>query len=161
MRRRAWSWPVLAWRVGLAVCVLAVIGWLVSLSVVVHLTPCSRFRVSLDRGAVAGLITTPLGAMHDPLVMTVPNRWGMQWGFMSRQTGRWHYGGPFDVLAYLCVVPLWAVFAFGAIGAVTGRVLVWRGGRVRPRTCRGCGYHLAGLAEGAVCPECGRDERAA
>lgn len=39
--------------------------------------------------------------------------------------------------------------------AVVGCPRAWRRLRHKPGSCRGCGYNLAGLPEGAGCPECG------
>jgi hypothetical protein len=51
------------------------------------------------------------------------------------------------------VVPLWAPF----LGFTMPAGLLWRARAGRARSdCRGCGYDLRGLAEGAVCPECGK-----
>lgn len=54
-------------------------------------------------------------------------------------------------------VPLWMVMA--AAGPLAGAAW-WLHARERRRAgagaCVGCGYALAGLAPGAVCPECGR-----
>ena len=54
---------------------------------------------------------------------------------------------------HLIQVPVWIPLACCAVG---GAVVWWRQARRQRRgTCEVCGYDLAGLAPGAVCPECG------
>ena len=50
-------------------------------------------------------------------------------------------------------IPLWFVMLVSATPAI---LIWWRTRRVPPGLCRNCRYDLAGLKEGAVCPECGK-----
>lgn len=57
--------------------------------------------------------------------------------------------------------PMWPGFAANSAlyaGVAWGARLGgrWWRRRLPPGQCRGCGYDLAGLSDGAVCPECGR-----
>src|SRR4051812_37899371 len=55
---------------------------------------------------------------------------------------------------WMAQVPLWGL---AVAVAVPGAILWYRHRRHRfgPGRCPKCGYELAGLAEGAGCPECG------
>jgi hypothetical protein len=57
-----------------------------------------------------------------------------------------HYGNAAANVA-ITGIALWAVAVVG--GVVRGAWRAWRG------QCARCGYSLAGLADGAACPECG------
>jgi hypothetical protein len=71
------------------------------------------------------------------------------WLWCTKVSGR---SGSLGSLMFAAWIPL---FVFGAPAAFWwGRDLrAWR--RVRAGRCRGCGYDRRGLAEKAVCPECG------
>jgi hypothetical protein len=54
-------------------------------------------------------------------------------------------------------IPFWIIA--GAIGIPTAW-LWWHDRRAGPGLCPKCRYDLAGLADGAACPECGCTETA-
>jgi hypothetical protein len=77
-----------------------------------------------------------------------PERGGWRWWFECDG-----FREPVERMEYVCI-PLWAVLT--AVGVPTG--ILWRRDRRHrfgPGHCPKCGYSLAGLAEGAACPECG------
>lgn len=70
----------------------------------------------------------------------------MEFGFQRYSTDGPHTGS--EVL----VLPMWFILLF------TGVPTAWLSRidrRTQPGQCHACGYDLAGLADGAVCPECG------
>jgi len=77
----------------------------------------------------------------------VPNQWWFDWGTTARGDH--------------CRVPLW----FPTLLSLLATAAAWRADakylrRSRVGLCAGCGYDRAGLAAGAVCPECGKQPEA-
>lgn len=61
-------------------------------------------------------------------------------------------------LVNVLTIPLWIPF----IASASLAVWLWRRDGCARRAegrCRACGYDLAGLVSGAVCPECGKSEK--
>lgn len=86
--------------------------------------------------------------------------------FSTYSWSQWYadYGNawrPFHAVvggAHLVVIPLWQPMLLAAVAAAHAWGVL-RGARdADPHRCRGCGYSLIGLPEGAEqrCPECGR-----
>jgi hypothetical protein len=73
--------------------------------------------------------------------------------FTASRMHWWFEYGKLGTMMWL-YVPLWAPLLVAGAGAYG----LWRK-RMRetkdPKRCTACGYHLAGLAKGAMCPECG------
>lgn len=71
-------------------------------------------------------------------------------------TGYWR-GGEQGSLVTFVRVKLWFLTAILTPGALWGLFIAWRERQVARRSrCIKCGYSRAGIAEEAVCPECGQ-----
>jgi hypothetical protein len=170
MRRRgidAWSLAALRWGVvavaGVCALVFVVSGWCEAWWSVQRVDASSGYTrqdyglVYRGRVHVSGMgfskgrgVTQPDGwaVRRSPSELGRPvvvPRWDWGWDW-HRTTGPVSY-------SYMVRVPLWAGVAPAGV-VFAGRAL-WRW-RTRPRAgrCASCGYDLAGLSEGAVCPEC-------
>ena len=124
-----------------------------------------QWSVTLTSGVVQVQLID--GAWHDPTQhgeVRLPENASWQfrkWAFNVQAEYRWWGWRWFrSVQAQgsntFSAVPLWAI---AAAAGLCGGLLVHSGTRVRRRgrgnRCAGCGYDLAGLERGGVCPECG------
>jgi hypothetical protein len=87
-------------------------------------------------------------------LMDSPGNNRIGWRFTARHgkvTWRPYWRRPSDRVCSL-FLPLWMPFAACALPTAW---LWWHDRRARPGRCS-CGYDLAGMADGAACPECGK-----
>ena len=135
---------------GVVVCVLLALVWVGSGWWCLELESPAGGGLFVQGGRFA--VLTPLfatGAKGEWVCWFEPLPVPFHWWF---SVGTWNLG--WDV-----AVPLWVPVA----AVLVATVIAWRldgTGRRRARmgACLKCGYGRAGLASGAVCPECGKAE---
>ena len=131
-------------RFGLFVCLLIILGWIISTHWAVGLQ--GRIGVRLQHGCFA--------LIDDPQLPTGWVLWGtkifelgqrrladVSWWFVRRQGPGWTW----------IAIPLWMPLLVILIPTI---ILYWRNRPFPPGHCRVCGYNLTGNVSG-VCPECG------
>jgi hypothetical protein len=85
-----------------------------------------------------------------------PSRWKFHYGWINRVGPLLWQSDVHGRFGWHIAVPVWQVLlSVGAVTAAAWRLDVIAAGRLRKGMCRKCGYDLAGIAEGAKCPECG------
>lgn len=144
--RRAAKWA------GLVLCVLIGAAWGASrwwtLCYCWSVSPNRVGGVAINGGAFCGGV--------DHVVRMPPPGWG-GWRNTHRSTV-WAPLLIYQQYGPVLYAPLWIPFLAVAAPTVW---LWWRDRRrAEPGRCAACGYDLAGLASGAVCPECGKSESA-
>lgn len=127
-----------------------------------------QVSMSLTSGGVQGQVIN--GAWADPTVLSfsdapIRGPWEFRTTLYNVQpVYRWWGWAWFRSVQAkgsntFAAVPLWVI---AAAAGLCGGLLVHSGTRVRRRgrgnRCAGCGYDLAGLERGGVCPECGKGE---
>jgi hypothetical protein len=136
---------------GAAVTVLLVASWILSVWWCVSWSNSRRGFVTIGGGGFDVMYHQPNTPIDhgqwrwDPVADDAPFRW---W-FSAYNLGGW---SRFSLIS----IPLW----FPIVVAGTASSLAWRldsmaRRRARINLCPKCHYDRAGLAKGAVCPECG------
>lgn len=153
-RKRAAKLALVGTWVGAAVAVVASLAWGASaLRVTSVINRFSDFVMLASGGVTYSWTSTEAVASDLPLPLGMTQQW--EWHCVPRQVpmdwwGTFYRGTPNRSQIW---VPLWPIsLAGGAVAAAC-----WRHRRrlMRAGCCEGCGYVLAGLPEGGVCPECG------
>ena len=121
---------------------------------VVNLFPAETPEEARSRGHTADYV--PPSRVDKPY-------WSGEWVRSDSRVWQWLVQRldqeSFDAKGFGVNFNVWSVPA--VVGGVGIAVLLWSGRvmrRVRAGCCKGCGYDLAGLGVGAVCPECGKGE---
>ncbi|UCF32491.1 MAG: hypothetical protein JSV78_09155 [Phycisphaerales bacterium] len=142
MQRRTRRTRFLKW-LGLVMCALIVVAWLVSL----------RWGLVYQGREYLGGFTLGQGGL------VCARELGQGWHALDMKNrdvleGVWERRWPdisFDVAEWGVLIPLWIPFV---VLAVPTAILWWRDRRNPPGHCRNCGYNLTGNISG-ICPECG------
>lgn len=154
-RKRAANLALIGTWLGASVTVVASLAWLVSAIWNSFFMAQFGDSVMLRSGGVSYLWTWD---SHRAAMSTAegwPLRLQWQWHCVPRQSPMEWWGTFYQVTPKRgqIWIPLWPIaLAGGAVAAVC-----WRHRRrlTRAGCCEGCGYVLAGLPNGGVCPECG------
>lgn len=133
---------------GLALTALLCVAWLLSRWWDVCYAHASGWAVQVGGNTIGAMTAENTGAPYWPAQgwyvrdVNWPVRW---WVYFNRAGREW-------VLA----IPLWMPTLLTAtVTAVAWRLDALARRKVRAGMCTQCGYSLAGLKAGAVCPECG------
>jgi len=132
---------------GAGLTVLQLVVWVGSGWMTIGYAPVRGPTAALAAGVVIVLIpTTGLTASARPGWTAKQESSKFQWWFSFLGNQR----------VKVCIVPLWSP----ALLSLLATAAAWRADakymrRVRVGLCAACGYDRAGLAAGAVCPECG------
>ena len=166
---RRWRLRRLAKWLGVAICAGIAIAWTASLrahSVVSVQDRGGHSRVAMLRAGMVTLIDMPLdprivaryaevdasrASRGEPPVDLSNFRWNVKSSRLVPPSWRTTWRSSTGFNATVIEISLWLPCL--AVGIPTA-CLFWSDRRARPGHCR-CGYSLAGLGEGAACPECG------
>ena len=159
MRRAGVRWRagwVLRWG-GPAVCVLVAMAYAASTARVRWVTYSGPHRyvgLGFFRGALTVSAVEYLARTNQVSTWSYRSHSVRGWPTRSwRACLGWRFKWWRTRQEFSASVPLWAVLAAGCAASLPAWAV--RSRRRAKGACRRCGYDLAGLGAGAVCPECG------